>query len=140
MNTSNKRHSFAIFEVMLSLALLGIMLPLFIRYVSTTLTQSINLRNAIVCHELADEMSAEFISELLTSTYSYDELEKGFVQKTSRGNFTIQKLVKKVDMGEGEEAPKTDMVAAIVVAVFPQSQPEQSVLRSTKVCIHRGVS
>lgn len=126
------------FEVVLSLCLLGILLPSLISYVKSTLVQSIRMREDIICYELADEALAEFLSDIVMHTYTYKDFENGVSQELQLGVFTIRKLSKKVTMETEEKEPKDAMMAAVVVTVCPRTRQDHFVMRSTKICLCRG--
>jgi len=138
MHKRHRKYSFALIEVLVALALVGLMLPPLLSYVRASFRQSFHLQEEMICYEIAEEQLVSFLSEIMKGTYSFETFREGIHEHDKIGSFIVEKQAEEVQTDEPEEETNPSaMLIRVVVVVFPQGKDEPSTMKETKLCLRR---
>lgn len=133
-----KHYSFALTEVCVALAILGILISYVLIGAQRTLVQYQRLYETTMCFQLADEYLATALTGYLTTDLPFEEILVPRDQTFHDDHFIIHLTTDPQTPSEKASKTASLLTVKITVELEKQNPPGPVIERSTKLCIIKG--
>jgi len=127
LQIQNKRHSFALTEVLIAFSLFLIVSPLLFNFIGSTAKTYQHLNHSLLAHNMAEEHLSSYVASFILQPPPFASLEEKESINESHGSFTVEKSRSRI---EGDER-----VALLQFEVTVAQNDKELRSQSVKLCV-----